>query len=806
MISIIVKVIYKKMSCSNYITYIIHLLAILLVAITPLSMLHFSINKLALGEEIITLYCPQVFYPGYLWDDKRGLGNIRISSLSTIWWYSLISYIKPLELRQLVVMEFLFMMAYIGFLYLVKVMLNTCKLPMTCEPPFVKEIAQITSALGYIFSPYATYAWYMGHSNSLMLWSFLPLSTGLLMKGIIYTLSSLSKKSILYLTLAALTATTFCTTGSPLISWIFFHIVLIIGFILLFCLRKGLFEWRRLSRLLLSFVIHWALLAILNAYWIIFALYLYLLSPYAPMISLKVTLHWFRLFQKCTLIIELFRLLGYTNFYNGRIPAARWYLYIPVSLILFSVLMVSYLSFIFANKGNTEKGHKVVVNLIYILLAFSYVILIFFIKGPNPPIEYVNYIVFKYFPLYSLLRATWRNLMPMLNICLFSMFAYAMIILFSITRRFREKKKIKIKVEHTLLITFMAFIILVGLPLYSGNIYKVHAIPKHTYYNEKDYIITNYLIRIPEYLKVCASEIAKSKSDFYIITYPHGLTNCFFKWGYMGNDAFLTLLFSKTIISGDIAYNPVTEDIIRTLDYLLFRTSSVNDTKVILKILARFMNIKYVVIFHDWIPEAPEYYPRDLNSSEMLHRLMMLGFRVSMSYNNITVLENPFWMRPSRIFIVKGLSIEKIKSEKIVGIPPCEGMDVRTLGSIFNITKDDVFEYVMYKRISPTKYVVQLHNLTRPALLILVQRYHPNWIAVLENNSLSITLKHVKLVECINAWYIPPTKEAKITILFKPQEYVALCIEFSVILYISTTLILMLIVDYLTHKSIKDKR
>jgi len=100
---------------------------------------------------------------------------------------------------------------------------------------------------------------------------------------------------------------------------------------------------------------------------------------------------------------------------------------------------------------------------------------------------------------------------------------------------------------------------------------------------------------------------------------------------------------------------------------------------------------------------------------------------------------------------------------------------------------------ISYKKINPTKYLVNVENAQDPFYLVQLENYDTYWNAEINKNRIE---EHEKVFGYANAWYINKKGNYNVVIEYTPQKY------FYFSLFISLTFILILVV-FLIYLKIK---
>ena len=102
---------------------------------------------------------------------------------------------------------------------------------------------------------------------------------------------------------------------------------------------------------------------------------------------------------------------------------------------------------------------------------------------------------------------------------------------------------------------------------------------------------------------------------------------------------------------------------------------------------------------------------------------------------------------------------------------------------------------ISYKKINPTKYLVNVENARDPFYLVQLENYDTYWNAKINKNKIE---EHEKIFGYANAWYINKKGNYDVVIEYTPQKY------FYYSLFISLTFLIILLIS-LIYSKIKIK-
>ena len=100
---------------------------------------------------------------------------------------------------------------------------------------------------------------------------------------------------------------------------------------------------------------------------------------------------------------------------------------------------------------------------------------------------------------------------------------------------------------------------------------------------------------------------------------------------------------------------------------------------------------------------------------------------------------------------------------------------------------------ISYKKINPTKYLINIENAQDPFYLVQLENYDPYWSAKIDKNKIK---EHEKIFGYANSWYINKNGNYNVVIEYTPQKY----FYFSLFISLTFLLILIIYLFYLKNK------
>jgi len=342
-----------------------------------------------------------------------------------------------------------------------------------------------------------------------------------------------------------------------------------------------------------------------------------------------------------------------------------------------------------------------------------------------------------------------------------------------------------VKIKYFLII----ILLLIPIPLYYGNIFTDMNILLD---NNQNYKTSNYstIVKIPEEYYQLAKTINNQPEEFRILGLPYSIVNSenwmnYIKWKHIGSDP------TQEIINKPIL-NPNQKILNWFPGYDFDNNKSLCDEWLIY--YSSISNVKYI-IYHKDVPNNFINSTRlnYLENKQYIHKLE------TNDYFDLYEIDSQYLKTPIfsniNLLIKDNFSINKMPSSF------CEDKKfnyIYTNNNLNNINLQNKDIDINYKKINPTKYKIEIKNISGKFPIILSQKYSNLW-RIKSNSNIKTTQFIVN--GYLNGWIIEPSenqKELSLEIYFKPQSYFYLGLIISI-----TTLILCII--YLIYNWRKHK-
>jgi len=377
-------------------------------------------------------------------------------------------------------------------------------------------------------------------------------------------------------------------------------------------------------------------------------------------------------------------------------------IYICFSFILIILILLQLFSI------NKKKQKKIV---IFMMMVFIIGILLTSGFKTGEILENINKIIFSS----NFISRGFRNIFTKLGIFLVLPWSY---LIASALDSF-IKKISKIKKVAVILIFLLCYILIIGFPLINGEVIR-----------KDGSFLPSLNVKIPEEYYSLKKFDSSKKLDFRYISFPlprsYGQSLRWLDGGYNGAD------FIRTFLSRPIIYqnsrNFVLEEIVKNIN---------NNQKNIIELFS-FLNIKYVLQHEDVYRLVRDRYltQKDISTNEAKNILSNRYFKVS-SLNILNYLPH--------IYTPKSIIIADKYPGVLSRVVDQNDYQIRIAVYLKNTIKDDSkfniignvlqnFEdlpILEYKKISPSKYRITIHQAKDRFPLVFSESFHEGWKAYL---------------------------------------------------------------------------
>ena len=425
-------------------------------------------------------------------------------------------------------------------------------------------------------------------------------------------------------------------------------------------------------------------------------------------------------------------------------------------------------------------------NKIIWYFSFLSLILLFLAKGIHEPFTDLSKFIYYELPIMWIFRSPYQKFMLGVSLC------YAVLISYStgyIINKIEKKK-------NKLVATAMIGILIIGFafPLWTGNASRI---PKDNIFN------SSWHVDIPEYHLETSNYLNNKEGDYRVFRLPPQ-RYVRYKWGYSGSHMY-TILLNKPFVhlywghKGNSKFSDLQKE-----SYTSIKDKNAERFLEIITILG----IKYIIVPLDI---ETKYYgtTNPYKIVKFLNQTNNIIF--DKKIGEVVIFENknfkPHIYSPEQVLVTDHQDIRP-------NIPFIESTVIDQIkSSEFNINTITFFENpnIIFKKINPTKYTVEIENATEPFLLVFSESYHHQWKAYTEDketefneiiasydkvkearHEMSLTPSdisylfkkplsddnHLLVNDYVNAWYIVPKEIDKdrdgnfvVTLFFWPQIF-----------------------------------
>jgi hypothetical protein len=367
------------------------------------------------------------------------------------------------------------------------------------------------------------------------------------------------------------------------------------------------------------------------------------------------------------------------------------------------------------------KNDKKIIFFMIVLIAG-----LFLCNGLNPPFGYVFKFLFIHIPYFYSFRSL-NKFVPFLLVSYSVLFGIGVSLLYSWIRD-------RVGIRYSKLMIAILLFLICGVyvfPMWTGA--AINA-PITIRANE----ISSF-IEVPSYYQDIMKYFNRDPTSYRILSLPlRPWTYVRFNWtyGYDGPDMTYLLYNHETISCLSGSFQSSTK--------MLLKLENLSIGNLFYK-LASLFAIKYIVIQND-VDISHGNYPRKLMSQYELKLLLrQLGTPYVRSFSRLDLYEIPSNYFLPRIYpstkpiLINGSINEMLQF--IISSNYITGSNVIFLSNQTSIKQWQLLKnfhngsvpQIIFKRVNPTKYIVEVKNATQPFFLVFSESYHPWWKAYAED-------------------------------------------------------------------------
>ena len=552
---------YKKLKLN----FILDATLLLLVSLIPL--IWFQNNTVLMGHDSGWTLVPIDRFVDrlYVWT-KTGFGYDQSIDVGTLTIYLLPTFLSLLKFSVINIQK----ITYIFWFFMIGFSMYT--FVRTIFSGNNSRLIALTASIFYMINHYTLQAWIVAELSKFSAMTLFPFSLAILWK-LIDKKISFSKAAIL-LSFLFLFFNAGGGSGIPLMAGMG------VGLSVLF-LFKLLVEKKPLGLLIRSYFLFGILFLLINTYWllpltsVIFSQY----SPFAASGGPEAAVGWTDVISRNTSFINLFRLQGFSSWYDEPThPYASVFLNNPFFIILSLVLPLLVFSSIFLAK---DKKDRLIVLFFLIIVISS----IFFVAGTHHPLGFIYEWMMKNIYGFAIFRTAFYKFGYALWFSYAFLFAFASIRLISI---FKNKLPFYIG-----LFFIIFFIFLYNFPFFTGSFFEF----------KKPF---NTRITLPQYIFEAKNYVSKMPNNSRILLIPppspiNGQTDIY-NFGYFSRTPLPYQLTQKSIVTNvEINSSPqesLTEDLY---------TSIIENNEDKVKSLFQLLGVNHILSRGDVLLENREY-------------------------------------------------------------------------------------------------------------------------------------------------------------------------------------------------------
>jgi hypothetical protein len=495
------------------------------------------------------------------------------------------------------------------------------------------------AAFLYTFNAYSLACWYFGWGPMLLYLVLGPLVLLCLRRGLSESAATrvLTSSAVAWLSLSAL-LTLLMPLQDPMMSlpWVLFSF----GFVYSSIIRRQRKFLRNLGISAIRFLLYLFLVGLGSAWWFLpFSYELQAASTRVPDMSSTTFLS-----GGSSSVLELLRLIGEASgFYEaGRVPGAEYLLGVVPTAIGFTLVIFACTA-LFSNNRISRS--------LSVFLGLVLVSSLFVLKGLNQPLGNLNLWLYENILFFQALRAPWHK------IEFFFIFSISFL-LFLASASFLRRFRVSLKGRHLPVaeIFLLSILLVNSAPLITGSVFASHGYPIYGHSGLESRVIHPYTGALPDDYRKLVSYLNSQPEIFNIMVLPFSPFYAAFTWGYAGGWNILTQTLNKPIIDVNIGYWGYNSSILRIIQRALYRIH-MDPHPAVGAALAQYFNVKYVVILGDWDFDFIEsgWGGWSKSSSEIARSLSMSGFILERTFGMVYIFRNEYWTEDTTFTAANGI-------------------------------------------------------------------------------------------------------------------------------------------------------
>lgn len=708
----------------------------------------------------------ELYMGAYMWRHAYGTGMCMptIGEIPYLLIWKLLSDLFSPVNAQKIIIYWLFTSSGFSMYYLMSVILDKAE-------AINKRIAKLSSSLFYMMNPFSLSIIWRHPLFTQYFYASVPLLLGFFIK-------SLSKRDPKFVLLISLSIVIF-SAGFPEI-----YMSALIALFLFYLSFYIVSEVKSRKELLsiIKFVSFSSTFWFFSSFWKVLPIVYSVFSRYTLWSTLYSATGTFSFVSKYSTMINNLRLEGWATIYlkfftDPYVSWASTYLSPSFTLLSFTVPILAFSATIFRSKPKP-------------LIFFTIICIIglFFMKGEAEPLGQVNRWLLDNLPFGFALRTPYDKFGYLTTL------GYSVLVGNTLGRIYdmRIGSAAKLRLERKLpkVAAIVLVILLEGVyayPFWTGDVV----------YSGGEYL-SSARVRVPSYYYEAASWIATNNDDFKIVTLPPsagGWSAYSWEYGIQPNlDPIDHYFFvGRSIIQSEYAANFYSDRMTRQI-YELFIKQGLNSMGSVLGLI----NIRYLIVHDDWnsrqvytVP-SPEYYHNLLLNQTDIYfdrRIGLLSFyRVEDYLPIVYTTQKAIYLNAEfELYLLYAILKQKgiTSKSRIIFFFKGDNPGNRLLGeTIPNDTKklqnvsisdpkslqQNVQPEIVFERIDPTQYRVQVWKASAPFFLVFQESYEEGWRAIIGGEEEVPDKYHFVGNGFGNVWYIDRIGDYTITIEYIPQR------------------------------------
>lgn len=396
---------------------------------------------------------------------------------------------------------------------------------------------------------------------------------------------------------------------------------------------------------------------------------------------------------------------------------------------------------------------------------------VFLAKGNTPPFGEIYEIIFKKFLILQVFRNPFEKFSFLLSLTASILVGPSIYELIGTLQNKLQLPSLLKKIIY--IFVFPVIILYLGFPLYSSLVFTNKFPPTN------DYSI-GYKVKVPNYYKEVDEWLSSQGNNFRYIGLPIKDETVTYKWekGYRGAELTVPLFSTSGILL--TTSTPYFNQIVPEIEKSLFSDNGFSNFTNSLN--AKYYLIRYDIDYKGWKMTDPAVLDSKLNEMQEKGEV-----KKAATFGKVSIWENLKW-RDFKFYPAKKIiEVDNFdKADMLTSVNVSEGEVLIDKDGLkeFNqqlVSSDPAINY--YKK-NPAKYILHLKNVTKPFIMVFSELYNSGWKAQYMDRQAQ--LSHIRTNFYGNGWIIDQYGDFDVVVEFLPQQLLELGEKISVVAYLLT--------------------